>query len=138
MALRNLILHNFGLKVFALLLASLIWYSIAIKIDKGIRQLSSPLAFQSSRVFQRHALGVLSAGRPALGYQLDPEEVTVTVVGDTRAIDGLVPGDLQAYVDVRGYPGAGPSTNVVFVHAPLGVFVEEVDPAAVRVQRLAP
>jgi YbbR domain-containing protein len=138
MPLRNLLLDNLGLKLFALVLATLIWLSIQIKIDKAIQPPTSPIGAVSERVFKRHAVSVLSDAANKAAFKLDPSEVSITVKGNITVVENLRADDIQAFVDLTELPPNLDSVSKVVVHTPPDVVLVQVVPPNVRVQRQHP
>jgi len=135
MPLRNLLLDNLWLKVFALVLATLIWLSIQIKINKAIQPPTSPLSTASERVFQRHVLSILTEAKATNAFKLEPREVSITVKGSLAVVENLRADDIQAFVDLTQQPPELDSINKVAVHTPPEVALVKVVPPNVRVQR---
>jgi YbbR domain-containing protein len=138
MPLRNLLLDNLWLKLFALVLATLIWISIQIKINKAIQPPTSPMGAVSERVFDRHAVSVLTDAENKAAFKLDPSEVSITVKGNITVVETLLADDIQAFVDLTQPPPGPDFINKVAVHTPPDVVLVQVVPPNVRVQRLIP
>jgi YbbR domain-containing protein len=140
MSFRSFIRHNFWLKLFSLMLATLIWFTVVYWRDNDFRLSqafsSSPLA---PRVFSRLPLSVLTRPGDGKVYRLFPAEVTVTVAGDQAVLDDLVKKDIRAYVDLSNVGHLDVSSQLVKLHIPLsGVIPVKVVPPVVRVEEMIP
>jgi hypothetical protein len=135
MPLRNLLLNNLWLKLVALALATLIWFSIHLKVTKSIQPPSSPLGAVSERVFQQHTVFVLTDIITKGGFVLQPTRVTITVKGDIAVVEKLRAEDIQAFVDLTQVAPDVDSLNKVVVHTPSDVTLVQVIPPNVRVRR---
>jgi YbbR domain-containing protein len=137
MPLRKLLLDNLALKLFALIMATLIWLSIQIKINKAI-QPPTISRVVSERVFDRHPLLILTDAENRGAFRTDPKEVSITVRGDITVVEKLRPDDIQAFVDLTRAAQDVDSTNKVVVHTPQDVVLVQVLPPNVRVERPRP
>lgn len=136
MPLRNLVLDNLWLKLLALALATLVWYGIKSKIDKGIQPPTGAQASISTRLFERHPLSVLIAASATNQFRLDTNLVNILVKGEIGLVESLEPQDIQVFVDLTGAPPVTEATNRVLVQLPPGITLDQVIPAYVRVQRV--
>lgn len=116
-------LHNWPIKLAALLTALVLWYQLREVEPVVERSLERPL----------EVVG-LGEDRAVVGL---PETVTVRFRGTARIALNLNPGAVIAFVDLSGVD-EGPFVANVQVRAPSGVHVVEVVPAKVeaRVERL--
>ena len=131
MSLRSFISHNFWLKVFSLILASLIWFAM-----QSNQSLFAPR--RKTREF-RCPVGLLTPPGPGSRpvYALDPGTVTVKVRGDDAALKKLDPATILAYVRL---PDVTSLTRVLRVEVvvPREVTIEEVAPDQVSLQAVNP
>ena len=134
---RAYLLSNLGLKIFALLLATLIWFSVRIKIDHAIHP-PSALNTAAKRTLPEQPVRVLTDPARAGLWQLEPARVAVTVSGDLTLLGKLDPGDVQVFVQPVEFPNTDGATNKVQVLTPPGVTLLQVAPLHVRLQRVRP
>ncbi len=104
--MRELILNNFWLKVFSLVLGSLIWFVLdsnlqtESKYPQSIKYPGQNI-FRPSQPREFHCpVTLLVAPSNLQRYQLEPPEVVIEVYGDASRINELQPWDIQAYVDL--------------------------------------
>jgi hypothetical protein len=135
MPLRNLLLNNRWLKLVALALATLIWFSIHLRVTNSIQPPSGPIGAISERAFDRHPVSVLTDATAQGGALLEPSRVRITVKGDTAVVERLRADEIQAFVDVTRAPAGVDLTNKVVVYAPSNVTLVRVEPPNVRVRR---
>ena len=120
--LRQLFVHDLGLKLLALALAVVFWLQVAGQpvVERGI---DVPLGFENVPDFLY------------VGSDL-PESVRVRVRGAANIVNGLQPGDVVAAIDLAG---ARPGRRRLFdmfagrVRVPFGVEVTQVFPTTVAV-----
>ncbi len=117
MPLRPLFLDHLWLKVFSLILATLIWLTIHANLNRDTRE--------ETRHFDHVPVGLLSEPAEDRAFVVDPDHVSVTVKGPKAIIDGLV--EIHAYVELASH--AGNTGNYT---------VEALTPAGVTVVHFAP
>ncbi len=117
------LLHNWPIKLAAVLTALVLWYQLREVEPVVERSLSRPL----------EVVG-LGEDRAVVGL---PASVTVRFRGTARIVENLNPGAVVVFVDLSGVD-EGPFSAQVQVQVPSGVRVVEVIPAKVeaRVERL--
>jgi len=131
MSLRSFIAHNFWLKVFSLILASLIWFAM-----QSNQSLFAPR--RKTREFHC-TVGLLTPPSPGSRpvYGLEPGAVTVKVRGEEAALKKLDPATILAYVRL---PEVTSLTRLLRVEVvvPREVTFEEVAPDQVSLKTLNP
>ena len=117
------LLHNWPIKLAAVLTALVLWYQLREVEPLVERSLERPL----------EVVG-LGEDRAVVGL---PKTVTVRFRGTARIVENLNPGAVVAFIDLSGANG-GPFAANVQVRAPSGVQIVEVVPAKVeaRVEHL--
>jgi len=130
--LRNLVLKDFWLKLFSLVVAVLIWsiVSFAIK-NEGIASLSLTPAEQ--RVFSNLPVVVLSSAEDVRSVHVNPKEVEVTVQGDPKLLQNLKAADIRVLLDLTGIGAAQALRKRIEVSTPPGISHVRVDPEEVQV-----
>lgn len=124
MPLRSYFLDHLWLKLFSLILATLLWLTIRSNLDQDTREVT--------RRFDNVAVALLSDTAERRTFALDPAQVSVTVKGPKAVIDGL--GDIHAYVELASHAG-NTGNYTVEVLAPAGVTVVLVSPRTVFVRQ---
>ena len=94
--MRDLILKNFWLKMFSLVLATVIWFVLNTN-----QQLDYPQPTRQPQVkeFQCPVTLLVSPTEQKL-YKVQPGQVTIKVYGDPGSIAEMSPEDIQAYVNL--------------------------------------
>ena len=101
--LRHLIFHDFWLKLFSLVLATLIWFLIHLAIQKQV----SPLTLTvNERKFPKLPVMVMFAAEDVRTFKVKPSEVDVTVQGDPKILNNLQGRDVRVMVDLTGIEAA--------------------------------
>ena len=93
--LRQLVLHDFWLKLFSLALAVLIWVTLSIAKEGGLGNRTSIETYHLP-------IRVVSASSDVSRLRAVPDEVRVRVRGLTRQLQDLQAGDIRALVEVTG------------------------------------
>ncbi|WP_456480812.1 CdaR family protein [Oceanithermus sp.] len=117
------LLHNWPIKLAAVLTALVLWYQLRETEPVVERSLERPLQIVG-----------LGEDRAAVGL---PKTVLVRFSGTARVVEGLNPSAVVAFVDLSGVD-EGPFTAPVQVRTPSGVRLVQVIPAKIeaRVERL--
>ena len=129
---RNLIVKDFWLKLFAFALAVLIWFTIDFSINKEV----SPWAELIGRTADETVMTVpVHVPGDMHGVTLDPEQVEVTLRGDPKSLEKLKqsPGDVRAQVNLTGIHSANGLLRQVELILPQGVSYTHIDPDKVEV-----
>src|SRR6266446_4616255 len=98
--LRELVFHDFWLKLFSLALAVLIWLTVAFAIKKEgspVVALTVPLkeiAFSNSPVI------VMSSAQDGRRFKVSPDQVEVTVQGEAKTLREIQSKDIRVIVDL--------------------------------------
>jgi YbbR domain-containing protein len=124
--LRNLVLEDFWLKLFSLLLAVLLWLTVtfASRKDPGIDQ----------RVLSKMLpVTILASTEDVHNFRVSPSEVAVTVQGNPKTLQNLQTNDIRAIVDLTGVGAARDLRKHVEVAVPAGVTQVRVMPEEVQV-----
>jgi YbbR domain-containing protein len=123
--LRNLVLEDFWLKLFSLVLATLIWLTVTFASQKE--------AWTDQRVFSNLPVTILSAAEDVHNFKVTPREVEVTVQGDPKTMQNLQSKDIRAIVDLTGVTAARDLRKRIEVSVPAGITHMHVVPEEVQV-----
>jgi YbbR domain-containing protein len=130
---RQLIFHDFWLKLFSLALAVLIWVTVSF----AIRQQGSPVSTLGLPVKERSFFGlpvvVLSSAEDVRTFKVSPSEVEVTVQGEAKILDKLQGREIRVIVDLTGVTSRGDFFKRIEVATPPGVTHVRVVPPEVQV-----
>ena|SRR5687768_10384872 len=138
MSLRTFIQHNFWLKLFSLLLATLIWFAIQhFWIESGNRQPSNPITNPIARQLFRLPVRVLTKPGDDRVFKVDPKEVSVSITGEAAVLREVTPRNIFVYVDVGNIRSARETNQQVKVDVPKEIMAEVV-PRTVNVEQVSP
>ena len=137
MPLRQIIMHNFWLKLVSLGLASLIWLGVRYQIqsDYGVNQPRS-----SRPVFRKTVkVRVSTIIKPGDGraYRVSPSDVMVVLLAEESVLSRVFPTDVMVYVDLTDFNPRKP-TMELRSHARSDVIVGDIQPANVIVEQISP
>jgi YbbR domain-containing protein len=124
--LRNLVLEDFLLKLFSLMLAVLLWLTVSVarRKDSGIDQ----------RVLSRMLpVTILASTEDVHNFRVNPSEVAVTVQANPKTLQNLQTNDIRAIVDLTGVGAARELRKRIEVSVPAGVTHMRVMPEEVQV-----
>jgi hypothetical protein len=133
MAWRAFIRNNFWQKLWAMVLATLIWFTV----HSGDPALTL-WGTEESRIVAAVPVNVVGSGGEPASVQLTPPQVDVKVRGARARVRELQPADLLAIVSSGSPSAPGSAGSRVRVFAPDGVKIDSVSPPAVVVEKLLP
>lgn len=133
MPVRELIFNNFWLKLFSLVLATMIWFAIAIQNNAiGGRDNVVNVA----REFTGHPITVMKSAADVRGFKVVPSEVDVVVSGRPELMQSLSEKSIEVYIDMTDARDIEGLRKPVQFFAPAGVTVIRVDPPTVQIERV--
>jgi YbbR domain-containing protein len=129
---RNLVVKDFWLKLFSLVLAILIWLTVQFSISKEV----SPWSALIGRAVDEKVLTVPVSvpTADARTVTVDPAQVQVTLRGDPKLLKSLGAEDIRAIVDLTGVEMADGLSRHVQVILPAGISYTQLSPDAVEVR----
>ncbi len=127
---RDFFVINRWQKLFALVLAVLIW--LAVRTGVSLNPVAE--VGHGTRVFDRLPLTVLTTSTDLGRYRLEPEHVTIILRGDPAVLQGIRPGEIEAFVNLSENTPMG--TRLIHVYPPEGTALVSVRPEEVLVERL--
>ena len=130
--LRNLLLHDLALKLFALAMAVLIWATVQVAIRKEIAGVT-PSGTQVLHTLHCLPVLVVSAAADVREFRVDPSEVDVTVRGERGLVERLTKKEVRVTVDMTDIAAARNLLKRVDVATPPGVTLVRVTPSDVNV-----
>ena len=131
--LRELFFEDFWLKLFALILAILIWLTVSLAIRKEVSPLPSTLGQNNAeRVFFNLPVVVFSLAEDVHNFKVNPQEVSVTVQGDRKALETLRGQDIGVTVNLTHLEGSHLRKRID-VSTPVGIMHVQVNPPDVEV-----
>lgn len=129
--------NNYWLKLFSLVLATLIWFVISSNFRSAETPVNiTALRPSGSRDFRRPVV-VMMAARNVQPFEVDPSEVTVKVLGEASILNKLRDDDIEVYVNLMNVQNPQGSFRVDVGH-PREVTIQQVWPAHVYVKSPTP
>ncbi|MCL5098972.1 MAG: hypothetical protein M1608_15840 [Candidatus Omnitrophica bacterium] len=135
---REFIRHNFWLKLFALVLATLTWITVRFAIQHEIGLVQNPLANAMTREFKPLPIRVLTEATDLRNFKITPPEASITVSGEAGLIGSLSKQDIQVFVDMADAGDEHEWIKKVNAVSPMGVSIIRISPIWVRVERILP
>lgn len=132
MSLRSLILDQFWLKLFSLVLATLIWLAVKANLENG-PLFARKTGSEDLRTFISRPILVLTEFSEHPPLSVIPERATVTVRGPVDLLQGLKEDDINLFVRLSD-PRLLPSDLPVHAHVPVGASVARVTPITALVK----
>lgn len=129
---RNLVVKDFWLKLFSLVLAVLIWLTVDFSLSKEV----SPWAALIGRTADQTDIPGVHVFAPPMDGRtvtVDPPDVQVTLRGDPKLLKNIRPEDVRAQVNLTGVESASGLRRPVEIILPEGMAYTHVDPAEVEV-----
>ena len=124
---RELIRHNFGWKIAAFLLATLIWFTV--RFGEGNFGIAETLRLEVP-------IRVLTAASDASQYRVVPDHVEIVLRGDPTTLRRTKPSDLEVYVNLTDVEAAVSLQMRIHVYTPPGVRVDTLQPSNARIEKL--
>ena len=130
--LRQLVFHDYLLKVISLALAVLVWVIINFASQKEGSPVGSLTLATKERTFPKLPVMVVFTAEDVRTSKVNPCEVEVTVLGDPRILRNLQSKDIRVMVDLTGIEAAHLRKRVE-VSTPAGVAPTHVNPPEVEI-----
>lgn len=131
--LRRLFVRDFGLKLFSLAVAVLIWVTVNYAIQEDLHVQGRPMARVRERTFRSLPVLVVSAAADVRAFRVSPSTVDVIVLGDPAVLSRLQERDIHPFVDLTNIEAAQDLRKRVEISAPAGVMHSKVLPESVDV-----
>ena len=130
---RKLIVQDFWLKFFSLMLAVLIWVTVSFVIQKEASPATPLTVLNEMRAFPNLPVVVMSSAADVRNFKVAPQQVEVTVQGDAGVLQKLQSADIRVLVDLTGIETAADLRKRVEVSTPAGISLVRVDPQEVNI-----
>lgn len=131
--LRQLIIHDFWLKLFSLALAVVTWFTVSYAIQRRSTPAGNITLNTYQLTFYKVPVVVLSSASDVHDFRVDPREVQVTVQGEPAVLEKLQSNEIRATVDLTGIEGPADLRKRIDVSTPSGVTYVRVFPPDVKV-----
>jgi YbbR domain-containing protein len=129
--MRDLFIKDWGWKLFSLLLAVTIWFTVHRILQESI--LPSGTAGLNSVTYGNLAVDVVSTKADVHEYHPLQSTVTVTVSGAPEAIGKLQANQIHAIVNLDDLEGVNTAKQRVEVSVPAGITVVSIKPESIGV-----
>lgn len=132
--LRDLLIRDFWLKLFALVLAVLIWLTVSFAIRKGETSPADAMAnANAERLSLQVPVLVMSTAADVRSFKVSPDKVEVIVSGDPKVLEKLDSTQIRALVDLTDIESARSLRKRIKVTIPPGVTYVSVNPEEVSI-----
>lgn len=130
--MRDLLTRDLGWKLFSLLLATVVWFTVRTLSRDALSPARLPDSWVT-RSFDELPILVVSAASDVHEFRVDPPVARVTVSGRAELLRALESRDIRVMVDLTGVEPAGDLRKRLDVSVPAGVTLVSVVPTEVRV-----
>jgi hypothetical protein len=137
MSIRSLILHNFWIKLFSVLLATLIWFAVQSGIEKKVQPPKNPITSPNTKNIYV-PVRILTQPGEAVDFKVEPAEIVISVTGEDANLRDLDPKKNVAYVNLTGFRSSRETNQQVQLDVPNGITVNSMLPRAVKIERVNP
>ena len=132
MTLQDIITKDVGWKLFSVVLATGIWFTVRPVGREGMKS-SNPLVASVPRTFTNLPVVVMSSAADVREFRVNPDMINVKVSGPSEVVAALTEHDIRVTVDLTEIESARGLQARVVVAVPPGVTFIEADPAQVSV-----
>lgn len=136
MSTRDAILKNFWLKLFSLVLATMIWFAI-FQTQNSPRWDWQRFGHATVELKQVPVTVMRSAG-DLRAFRVEPGAVDITVQGPRSKAPALTPASLEVFINLADATDTVGPTKNIHVHAPPDFTVVKVSPAKVHLSPASP
>jgi hypothetical protein len=137
MSLRSLILRNFWLKAFSVVLATAIWFFIhdGIRQDEAVHQ--SRLEHELPQGYIRVPVTIQTQPGDKRVFRWEPTEVVVIAQGESAALRRAAQQDIKVYLNLTSFHSTEPVREELQVEAPADISVVDISPSVVTVRQVS-
>lgn len=136
MSTREAILQNFWLKLFSLVLATMIWFAI-FGAQTNLRPERAVLG-NVTRKFERVPVTVMKSAADLRAFCVEPSTVEITVSGPLAKVQALTPGQLEVFISLTDVNDTVGLTKKILVHVPHDIALLNVSPSEASITPMAP
>ncbi len=133
---RDTILQNFWLKLFSLVLATMIWFAI-FGAQSNLRP-DRPVLGTVTRKFERVPITVMKSAADLRAFRVEPDTVEVTVSGPLAKVQALNPGQLEVFISLTDADDTVGRTKKILVHVPPHIALLNISPIEATVTPIVP
>jgi len=129
--LRDIFFKDFGWKLFSLLLAAFIWYTVHKIIEEP--QAAVPANTFSPVTYGELPVFIVATAADMHLFRVKPDKVSVTVSGPPEIMSVLQENQIRVTVDLSKFDSSQDPDQPVYVSVPGGATLVKVTPATVEV-----
>lgn len=138
MALRELIRHNFWLKLFSFLLAVLVWFAVYV-VKEGNNLGRTFVTSPDTETFYDVPVHIMKQPDDERLFEISPPSIEVKLTGESAVLRELKRDDIKVYVDLTANRRRQVlRTERVRIHLPPNVTLVQVLPLAVQIVQTQP
>lgn len=131
MSVRDAILQNFWLKLFSLVLATMIWFAIA-GAQMNLRPDRPGLGTLTRRI-ESVPITVMQSAADFRAFRVDPSHIDVTVRGPIAEVQALTARQLEVFINLTDAHDSAGLSKKILVHTPAGIAVVQVSHTEARI-----
>ncbi|KAF0178226.1 MAG: hypothetical protein FD161_1973 [Limisphaerales bacterium] len=124
MSARDAILQNFWLKLFSLVLATMIWFAI-FGAQNNLRP-SQPALGTVTRKIEHVPITVMKSAADLRAFRVEPSQIDVTVRGPIAEVQALTARQLEVFINLTDVHDTAGLNKKILVHTPPGIAVVAV------------
>ncbi|MFM8469668.1 MAG: CdaR family protein [Limisphaerales bacterium] len=131
MSARDAILQNFWLKLFSLVLATMIWFAIAGAQSNS--RPGQPGLGAVTRKIKSVSITVMQSANDFRAFRVEPNAIDVTVRGPIAEVQALTARQLEVFINLTDVHDTTGLNKKILVHSPAGIAVVQVSHTEARV-----
>lgn len=130
MSARAAILQNFWLKLFSLVLATMIWFAI-YGAQNNLRTGQTALGTVTQKI-ENVPITVMQSAADYRAFRVEPSHIDVTVRGPIAEVQALTARQCEVFINLTDAQDAAGLTKKILVHTPPGIAVVKVSHTEAR------
>ncbi len=136
MSTRDAILQNFWLKLFSLVLATMIWFAI-FGAQNNLRVDRAALG-TVTRKLERVPITVMKSAADLRAFSVEPSAVAITINGPLAKVQALTPQQVEVFINLTDMSDTVGPTKKILVHLPADIALLDVTPTEARIAPVDP
>ena len=131
MPIREAIFRNFWLKLFSLVLATMIWFAI-VGAQSNLHP-DRPAIGSFTHTIESVPITVMKSAADLRAFRVEPNLINVTVRGPIAQVQALTTQHPEVFINLTDVHDTIGLTKKILVHAPPGITVVEVSHTEARI-----
>ncbi len=131
MSARDAILQNFWLKLFSLVLATMIWFAI-YGAQNNLRPDRAALGVVTRKI-ERVPITVMQSAADFRAFRVEPSHIDVTVRGPIAEVQALTSRQLEVFINLTDVQDTAGLNKKILVHTPASIAVVQVSHTEARI-----